>query len=59
MELFNHDKDRVKSISDGIFAFAATLVVVSLDMPESFEELREMKISLISFAASFAALIFI
>jgi len=52
-------KSRLESISDSIFAFAATLVVVSLDVPESFEVLKENLTSFVSFAVSFMGLILI
>ncbi len=41
MPKLKHSKSRLESISDSIFAFAATLVVVSLDVPESFDVLKE------------------
>ncbi len=52
-------KSRLEAISDGIFAFAATLVVVSLDVPESFEVLKENLSKFLSFGISFFSLILI
>ena len=52
-------KSRLESLSDSIFAFAATLVVVSLDVPESFEVLKGNLTSFISFGISFFALMLI
>lgn len=48
---------RLEAISDGIFAFAATLVVVSLDVPDSYAELRASFTDVGSFAISFIALV--
>ncbi|MEL7119815.1 MAG: TMEM175 family protein [Bacteroidota bacterium] len=55
--IFRQSKSRLESISDSIFAFAATLVVVSLDVPESFDLLKENLMSFFSFGLSFFALI--
>ncbi|MTB50224.1 TMEM175 family protein [Lewinella sp. W8] len=52
-------KSRVEAISDSIFAFAATLVVVSLDIPEDFTELKASLGSFIPFGISFFALVMI
>ncbi len=54
-----HDKSRLQSISDGMFAFAATLIVVSLEVPKSFQDLESMLTNLLSFALSFFALVLI
>lgn len=54
-----HDKSRLQSISDGMFAFAATLLVVSLEVPESLADLEAMLSKLVSFAFSFFALILV
>jgi len=48
---------RLEAISDGIFAFAATLVVVSLDVPDSYAALRASFADVGSFAVSFIALV--
>jgi len=48
---------RLEAISDGIFAFAATLVVVSLDVPDSYTALRASFADVGSFAVSFTALV--
>lgn len=48
---------RLEAISDGIFAFAATLVVVSLDVPDSYAALRASFTDVGSFAISFIALV--
>ncbi|MEO0732758.1 MAG: TMEM175 family protein [Bacteroidota bacterium] len=49
-------KSRLEAISDAIFAFAATLVVVSLDIPDNFADLRENLTGFFSFAVSFFAI---
>lgn len=54
-----HSKSRIESFSDGVFAFAATLIVVSFEVPEHFEELRELVDDFIGFGISFMALMFI
>lgn len=48
---------RLEAISDGIFAFAATLVVVSLDVPDSYAALKASFSDIGSFAVSFVALV--
>ena len=55
--IFRQSKSRLESISDSIFAFAATLVVVSLDVPDSFDLLKDNLRSFISFGLSFFALV--
>jgi len=52
-------KNRLEAISDGIFAFAATLLVVSLNVPDSFEELKDNLTNFLSFAISFFGLVLI
>src|SRR5215469_15706633 len=47
---------RVEGFSDGVFAFALTLLVVSLDVPKTFEELRHLMRGIPAFAACFALL---
>lgn len=48
---------RLEAISDGIFAFAATLVVVGLDVPDTYAALHDSMAEIFSFAVSFAALV--
>ncbi len=50
---------RLEGFSDAVFAFAATLLVVSLEVPGSFEELLSDVSGFSAFGASFAALILI
>jgi len=52
-----HSKTRLESFSDAVFAFAATLLVVSLEIPESFDGLRQNMISFLGFGISFFVLV--
>ncbi len=52
----NHSKQRVEAFSDAVFAFAATLIVVSLEVPDHFDDLKEIIYLFPSFALSFLAL---
>ncbi|MCE2611809.1 DUF1211 domain-containing protein [Flavobacteriaceae bacterium D16] len=54
---FLHDSKRVEAFSDGVFAFAATLMVVSLDLNESFVLMESKSVSFISFGVSFFVLV--
>jgi uncharacterized membrane protein len=53
------DISRLEALSDGVFAFAATLLVVSLDVPDSFQAMVENLKGFGAFAVSFAVLILI
>jgi hypothetical protein len=54
-----HEIARVEAFSDAVFAFALTLLVVSLDVPKSYEELIRLMTGFVPFACSFALLIWI
>jgi uncharacterized membrane protein len=53
------DITRVEAFSDAMIAFAATLLVVSLDAPRNYEELVDNLYGFLPFGLSFAALFFI
>ena len=54
-----HESTRIEAFSDAMFAFAATLLVVSLEVPRDFTELVNNLRGFVPFALSFAALYFI
>lgn len=54
-----HDVSRIEAFSDAVFGFAITLLVVSLEVPNSFDELVRVMRGLPVFAVSFAILLMI
>ena len=50
---FLHSKSRLKSVSDGVFAFAATLMVVNIGANTVITSFREELPNFLSFAVSF------
>ncbi len=49
----SHEPSRLETFSDAVFAFAVTLVIVSLEVPKSFNELHEIMNGFASFAVCF------
>lgn len=55
----HHDTARTEGFSDAVFGFALTLLVVSLEVPRSYDEMRAAMRMLPAFAASFALLLLV
>ena len=53
----SHEVFRIEALSDAVFAFAVTLLIVSLEVPETFDELLHTMSGFLAFAVSFALLI--
>jgi uncharacterized membrane protein len=53
------DVSRLEGFSDAVFGFALTLIVVSLEVPSSFDELIGRMRGLIGFAICFAMLVWV
>ncbi len=54
-----HEVTRVEGFSDAVFAFALTLLVVSLDVPRSYGDLTMLMAGFVPFACSFSLLVWI
>jgi uncharacterized membrane protein len=50
------DVSRLEGFSDAVFGFALTLLVVSLEVPENFADLRRILISFPAFAVTFTVI---
>jgi uncharacterized membrane protein len=59
VERRRHDITRLEGLSDAVFGFALTLLVVSLDVPRSYDELMEIMGGFLSFACCLALLLWI
>ena len=55
----NNEIQRIETFSDGVFAFAVTLLIVSLEVPHSFNELIITMRGFLGFGISFFILVFI
>ena len=55
----SHEVSRIEGLSDAVFAFAVTLLVVSLEVPKTFNELAETMHGFGAFAISFALLLLV
>jgi hypothetical protein len=53
-----HEVTRLEGFSDAVLAFAVTLLVVSLEVPKSFDELAETMRGFLAFAICFALLVY-
>lgn len=56
---FSGELTRVEAFTDAVFGFAVTLLVVSLEVPKTFSELRHMMREFVPFAITFAVLVWI
>ena len=55
----NNEVQRIETFSDGVFAFAVTLLIVSLEVPHSFDQLMTTMRGFLGFGISFFLLVFI
>ncbi|HEY9405661.1 MAG TPA: TMEM175 family protein [Pyrinomonadaceae bacterium] len=57
--LRGRDVSRIEALSDAVFGFAITLLVVSLEVPQTFDALMEMMRGFVAFAVCFAMLVLV
>lgn len=55
----SHEITRIEGLSDAVFGFAVTLLVVSLEVPKTFAELMEAMRGFGAFAICFTLLILV
>lgn len=58
-QLRGHEVKRIETFSDAVFAFAVTLLIVSLEVPHTFEELMTTMRGFFAFGICFTILILI
>ncbi len=54
-----HEVRRIEAFSDAVFAFAVTLLIVSLEVPKNFEELMNTMRGFLSFSVTFVLLMLV
>src|SRR5258708_39086337 len=59
IEWRSHEPSRLETFSDAVFAFAVTLIIVSLEVPKTFNDLFETMKGTLSFAICFTVLFLI
>ena len=59
MNLRGREVSRIEGFSDAVFGFALTLLVVSLEVPDNFEGLKQSLRGFLPFAATFALMCWI
>jgi len=54
LRLRGREVSRIEALSDAVFGFAITLLVVTLQAPQTFDALMEMMRGFVAFAVCFA-----